>query len=198
MEDWQTATTLHDLGELTARWLEGAGGHPGYDGRPDEETLPIAGHLAAANRSGYVTYSSQPEFHGPGYDGATWWQRAAVEGLTDQAGLDRLRRAAARHPRLHIVAQTAARVRTSYKEAVPVSAREDGGPRGMLGQPRLEETTCAFGARLPVRELVLMFGGQVSPALRRVLRGAVQVTIADRYWGLESPLWGALDEFAAR
>lgn len=55
---WRDARTLADLGELTARWLEGTVGSvpgtvPGCG--PDEETGPLVAVLATANRAGFVT-----------------------------------------------------------------------------------------------------------------------------------------------
>jgi hypothetical protein len=81
---WEAAASLRDLGDLTARWLEGTlPSQPGYmpGCGPEPETLPLIGVLAAANRAGYLTGASQPG-RGPerGYDGALWTQRAAVDG----------------------------------------------------------------------------------------------------------------------
>ena len=59
---WETAKTLKDLGELTARWLEGADiEHPCYQGGgPDPETSPLVPDLVELNRSEFVTECSQP------------------------------------------------------------------------------------------------------------------------------------------
>ncbi len=60
--DWSQARTLADLGELTAHYLEGeADDSPTHCGTPADETVPIAGRLAALNRTGLVvTHCSQP------------------------------------------------------------------------------------------------------------------------------------------
>ena len=58
---WKTARSLADLGELTARWLEGTEpNHPCCASGADEETSPLIVELAALNRAGFVTDFSQP------------------------------------------------------------------------------------------------------------------------------------------
>lgn len=85
---WAKASTFAELADLTARWLEGdlaVGDHPGYpsdEGEPigpDPETAPLAGTLAALNRRGWLTITSQP---GERYssDGVQVVQHAGVEG----------------------------------------------------------------------------------------------------------------------
>ncbi len=84
---WADARTLDDLGELTARWLEGAvARQPGYGGPVDTDEVLAPGMtaiLAACNRAGYVTTNSQAgsarydmtaDVHGFTYPGATWPQ----------------------------------------------------------------------------------------------------------------------------
>jgi hypothetical protein len=60
---WRAARTLADLGELTAQWLEGKIASiptvmPGCG--PGEESAELIPVLAACNRAGYVTTTSQP------------------------------------------------------------------------------------------------------------------------------------------
>ena len=76
---WGTAKSLKDLGELTARWLDGAEiEHPVYaGGGPDPETLPLIPDLVELNRSVFVTDCSQPGQ--PMTNGSG--QRAVVEGF---------------------------------------------------------------------------------------------------------------------
>ena len=75
---WRTTKSLEDLGELTARWLEGAEAeHPCYGGGPDTETSLLVADLVALNRSAFVTEFSQPGE--PMDDGSG--QRAAVSGF---------------------------------------------------------------------------------------------------------------------
>ncbi|WP_331764336.1 DUF6919 domain-containing protein [Streptomyces sp. NBC_01506] len=91
---WKAVTTVADLGELMARWLEGEiASRPGYAARygPDEETAHLVPTLAALCRAGYVTTQSQPGFAGTGVDGLWWEQRAAVDlVVTDPELLHRL------------------------------------------------------------------------------------------------------------
>lgn len=83
---WPAATTLADLGQLMARWLEGGiSVWPGYYGSgPDEETLPHIPALAAACRAGYVTVQSQAgtSTHVDGYPVTA---NAVVEGFASPA-----------------------------------------------------------------------------------------------------------------
>jgi hypothetical protein len=58
---WRSARTLADLGELTARWIEGAiASQPGYFGAADLESDDLVPVLAAVNRAGFRTDTSQP------------------------------------------------------------------------------------------------------------------------------------------
>ncbi|MFJ5120995.1 DUF6919 domain-containing protein [Kitasatospora sp. NPDC088548] len=106
---WKSATSLADLGQLTARWLEGKlASQPGYvpNWGPDEETTQTPGLvrvLALCNRSGYVTECSQPGLSEPDRFQDWWTQREAVSGITDDPDvLAALRQAAARHDLLYI------------------------------------------------------------------------------------------------
>jgi len=61
LDGWGDARSLSDLGELMARFLEGALAEaPTCVGRPDPETDPIVAVLAQVNRAGFVTTCSQP------------------------------------------------------------------------------------------------------------------------------------------
>jgi Domain of unknown function (DUF6919) len=84
LKGWRDARTLADLGELTARWVEGKiPGHPCNGNAPtDPETHEIAAYLARCNRAGLVTTFSQP---GRGHDAQGCAQRAALEALTTEA-----------------------------------------------------------------------------------------------------------------
>lgn len=87
---WYDARSLDDLGEFTARWLEGRiARQPGYGGPvdTDEELAPgMTAALAAVNRAGYVTTNSQAgsarydmtaDVHGFTHPGVTWPHRLA-------------------------------------------------------------------------------------------------------------------------
>ena len=83
---WETACTLTELGELTARWLTGElAEHPAYGGGPEEETRSIVDLLAGVNRAGLLTDFSQP-----GVADGRDPQRAAVAGYCDEVTLGRL------------------------------------------------------------------------------------------------------------
>lgn len=87
---WHQAQTLEELGEVVASWLEhrieGSSGL-GYGIPPNPETSLIAPTLAAVNRSGYITWTSQPG-HSPDHPmphpwpmGVCPWQKACVSGF---------------------------------------------------------------------------------------------------------------------
>lgn len=179
---WAATRTLADIGELTAQWLEGRiASVPGYCGGPDEETAGLVPVLAAANRAGYVTDSSQPGGSGPG-----WEQRAAVQGYCDGSTLDRLHEACVGHPGIYAIVNRATRARTGYKTATPVT-REGG------------RDFTRFGAALSRRHLRDSWTGYgaCGPEAVQAICEAWQVTLVDTGWGREqSPLWHALAAFA--
>lgn len=180
---WRSARTLADLGELTARWLEGDLDEvPGYGGPPDEETRPLVPALAALNRAGYVTIGSQPGETGRGVDGGFWEQRAAVDGLASGLLVWRIAGAAERAGLTVITHDPAGRPRWGTRgQAVPVT-REDG------------EDCTWFGAQVSRHHLSdswTGFGGCHRDAVRAVLR-AYQVTVIDPEWGRPGLLWEVL------
>jgi len=186
---WATARTLADLGGLVAQWLEGTVlTQPGYHGGPDEETAELVPILAAANRAGYVTYTSQPGFDGDGYNGEQWQQRPAVEGLAaaerDAVRLVRAAEAAG----LRAVAQRASRWRCRQETAVTVT--RSGWSGSVTWLPRT-----GFGVRLSRRELASMYDGCSRDAVRAV-QAAWQVTLVDPEWGPGGRLWDMLDGWA--
>ena len=60
--EWRKAKSLNDIGELTAKWIEGTlPYYPLYDSETlDEEGFEIRQPLIFFNRSGFVTEFSQP------------------------------------------------------------------------------------------------------------------------------------------
>jgi hypothetical protein len=186
---WAVARTLADLGELVAQWLEGSiPTQPGYHGGPDEETAPLVPTLAAADRAGYVTYSSQPGFDGPGYNGERWQQRAAVEGLVaDEQVAARLVRAA-EGAGLRAAALPASRWRC--RQATAATVTRSGWPGSVTWLPRT-----GFGVQLSRRELASMYDGCSRDAVRAV-QAAWQVTLVDPQWGPGDRLWDLLDGWA--
>lgn len=77
---WAQPLSLHEVGDLTAQWLEGRGWAPWNTGAPpDLETTDLVPFLAKMNRSGFVT-----EFSQPGTREGHTAQRATVEGFCDR------------------------------------------------------------------------------------------------------------------
>lgn len=178
---WHAATTLRDLGELTALWLEGQidsqpGYQPGFG--PDEETTDLIPVLARLNRIGYLTDCSQPgRDPGAGYDGATWCQRAAVSGFAEPAVADAI---AATASAAGVLVYTAAVSRWDHLgDRIPVTTR--------AGRP-----CTAFGGRRSRRGLKFQYEDCSDAAVNAVL-GAVQLTIVDPEWGQRDTLWTLLD-----
>jgi hypothetical protein len=183
---WLDARTLQHLADLTARWLEGdIPVEPGYCGRPAGETTELVPTLAALNRAGFLTWSSQPAFAGTGYDGAWWEQRAAVQGFAgDEITAEIVNRTW--DADLVAIVQRVRNPRTEGTDdhIVPVSRR-------------LTETTCSFGAHLSAVDL---FGtdvyGLVHPNAVFDVAHAWQVTVLDPAWGRNNRLWPMLDTVA--
>lgn len=182
---WQAASTLPELGELVARWLEGTiPSQPGWQPNhgPDEETADLVPALAAACRAGYVTYSSQPGFAGLGFDGAFWRQWAAVEGFIGYDDCVRLYEIIREVPGLACVAIMPSYAGTgSYR--IPVSTRE-------------REVTCSFGGGLTRAEIEELYGEDCSADMVGQLQRALQLTIVDTEFNRDSVLWPALERFA--
>lgn len=181
---WQSATTLSDLGELTAQWLEGRipsqpGYSPGYG--PDPETDDLIPVLAAVNRSGFVTECSQPGEDCTGYDGAHWRQRAAVEGFADERTLDWL---ATFMDVAGVDIRWSKPRRKSFDHSTCIWVTEREG-RGCTG----------FGTVMSAAQVESQYD-DCSPAAIAALQDAWQVTIVDLEWGRNDRLWPALAGFA--
>ena len=177
---WESATTLPELGELTAQWLEGRIASqpdyaPGYG--PDPETEDLIPVLTAANRAGYVTIGSQPGEDCTGYDGAHWRQRAAVEGFADDRTLERL---------WAWMATAAPEVTVTWSKptAWSVSVTEREGRR-----------YTGFGTVMSAAQIEDAYA-ECSPPAIAALQEAWQVTIVDPEWGRNDRLWLALAGFA--
>jgi hypothetical protein len=84
---WAATQTLHDIAELTARWLAGEiQSQPGYFGTVDvdeDEAPGLTETLITLNQAGYLTQSSQAGADCISYDGRRWTQLAAVCGSAD-------------------------------------------------------------------------------------------------------------------
>lgn len=178
MRHWKEARTVADLGNLMADWLEGRiPKRPGYYGAsPDPETTPrLIRTLAAINRLGYVTDSSQPGADETGFDGARWRQRAAVTGFIAEATLLGAIRIAARSSGLQM-AVDAPRVVVTERAGKPYTA---------------------FGGTMARRDLRLVWSGIGRDAWDQV-QTARQVVVFDPQWGPSDRLWTMLDQFAGR
>ncbi|MFI5945549.1 DUF6919 domain-containing protein [Streptomyces uncialis] len=177
---WTEARTLTDLGRFTADWLEGTlRHHPGQPGGPDPENAPLVPVLARLNRLGFVTANSQPG-HAPesGWDGATYVQRAAVDGwTTDRALFGALIRAALDHD-FHIVLH-GPRHRTDHTR-IPVTCR-NGEPVTWFGTPYQPD------------DLAAVWSG-VHPDAHTALTRAVHIALADTAWGPSTRLWDTLTD----
>jgi hypothetical protein len=181
---WVAARAVADLGSLMALWLEGEiRSQPGYQPRcgPDEETAGLVPTLAAANRAGFLTTCSQPG-HGPrpGFDGATWAQRAAVQGhVADPAALSRLLPAAGQ---AGLLVSVPGLVPGPWGDGVTVTTRDDG-------------PYTSFGGHLTRRDLRVMWPTVGRDAFAAVER-AWQVTLVDPEYGRDDVLWPVLDTLA--
>jgi len=189
---WKQARTLTELGELTARWLEGdIASQPGYmpNCGPDPETTELIPTLAKLNRAGYVTECSQPGMAPTvGYDGRLWSQRAAVSGFADDA--------------------TAARILTAVEGTELVLIAHGTPPRRRWWQwrrpvnPAIVVTSAGyqvsteFGARMSLGDLEGCLGDLGQEGFTAV-RDALQVTVIDPAWGRNDVLWPVLDAVVA-
>lgn len=177
---WAATESLADLGDLMALWLEGdlivwPGYAPGFG--PEDETTDLIPVLAAANRAGFVTDSSQPGCDEV-IDGVRWQQRAAVTGLVaDEQLLARIRRAC---------------------EGAGLLVMLFGPRRGLWSHEtpatfRNGVAVTSFGSQQSARDLRFIWRG-VSPAAMDEVVGAWQVSIIDLEDGRNDRLWPALGE----
>lgn len=184
---WRAAATLDELGELTAQWLEGSlASQPGYLANcgPDEETTELVPTLAAANRAGWLTDSSQPGWGpGLGYDSAVWCQRAAVEGYAAPELAGQVA-AAAKAAGLLVVTHPRASRFPRLRDGVAVTTR--------AGRP-----VTGFGHRRTYRSLAFQYAECSDTAVAAVCE-AVQLTVIDPDWGPRDRLWAVLDQITGR
>jgi hypothetical protein len=199
---WQSARTLADLGELTARWLEGdIAEQPCYAARPATETDSLIPVLAALNRAVFVTSGSQPGCDGKGYDGAHWKQRAAVEAYADRRIVSRIVDVLDGHHDLAIIAfppSSLPRWRYRYDQAVAVTRTDGCDPACPTRHPDGCDYTW-FGTQVPGRHLrdPHLGYGTCHRAAVAALCAAWQVTVIDLEWGRNDLLWPLLAGIAA-
>lgn len=170
---WSRATSLADLGQLTADWLEGKIDKNQNGDRfadDDPETTPLVATLVHLNRAGFLTVSSQPWADGRGIK-----QRAAVQGFaTDRAAAQLTR--AARRANL-IVSEGQWHIVTTAH-----------------GKP-----VCAFGERTRPIDLHAEWASEISPKAFRQLSAAREIAIIADDWGPRGDrLWGLLATAVSR
>jgi hypothetical protein len=166
---WAAARTLDEMGELTARWLEGTVAFcPSQpcDG-PDWETTDLVPVLAGFNRSGLVTTGSQPGEEVLGGCG----QRAWVDGVCSEAVADRL----------VVAGLMSDLVVLAYR---PGSVGESVIPVTISGLAPVTQVGGASSA-----EIIDGAFEDVHADGRAELRSAWQVTVIDPRWGRNDLLW---------
>lgn len=180
--NWRQATTLTEIGELTARYLAGeADEHPLHAGPPADETREILEPLTVLNRVGLVTVMSQPARNNP-----NWKQRTAVIGYCDwtvharlilacnSAGLDSIVVGPPSRPRW----------RPGFCEDVPITLSG--------GRPHTR-----VGAVESVAGLRRDWGPVLSSAALDALLDSFEVHIWDPVWGRDRLLWDTLTKAIA-
>jgi hypothetical protein len=169
---WADARTLRDLGELTARWLEGTIDYqPAWESaRPDPETDVLVPVLAALNRSGFVTHFSQP---GTSLELERVQLRAAVSGFTTEEVIDRLQGA------------------VLGTELIVFAYPPGGGLSGQQVPIGISYgNACRWaGAEMAAQEVDEYYGKDLHPDAIACLKGAWQVTVIDARWGRNGVLW---------
>jgi hypothetical protein len=179
---WAEPSTLDELGEMTAQWLEGRiASQPAYAPGcgPDEETAHLVPVLAAVNRAGYLTDQSQPGVPPePGYDGAIWCQRAVVSGFASEDVAHRI-----------VTACSAAGMILHVRTATSGRRRGQGTPV----TTRAERPCTGFGHRQLPKDIAFLYEACSDEAVD-VLVAAYQVTVIDPEWGRDDVLWPLLYE----
>jgi len=186
---WGEAETFTDVGELTARWLLGEiPEQPGYNGGPDDETAELADTLARVSRAGYVTLNFQPAFDGPGYDGAQWQQREAVQGFVeDRVTLARLADAAD-HAGLLVIVNRSTRSRGKDTRVTVTRRKTEDNDWAVA---------VSFGWTFSRPELRWTLYEGCGPAAVEAMCNAWQLTLVDPVWGGGGRVALVLDAFAA-
>lgn len=177
---WAAASSLNELGELTADWLTGRiASQPGYYGGVDVDEADAPGltaALVAANRAGYWTRSSQAGYDGPGYQGH-WRQLAWVTGVIDP-----------HQPGVHALIRSARLA--GYRVVVWERVSPELVVTWWRGQPHTVESW--MSPRVVRREVCAELG---TAATRQVLH-AVQVTVYDPQPG-RNTMWAWLERAVA-
>ncbi len=175
--DWKTATTLGELGALTARYLAGeADEHPLYAGPPAGETREILEPLTVLNRAGLVTVMSQPARSGP-----DWQQRAGLVAYCDWLTLTKVVLActSAGLETIAMDPRDRPRWRRGFCGDIPITM--------MRGQPHTRIGTVASTAQLR-----RAWAGELSRAGMDCLLAAHEMHVWDPEWGRRDALWDTL------
>ena len=171
-QSWEEATSLADLGHLTAAWLQGRlEEHPCCAGGPEGETSAIVDVLIALNQGGFVTTFSQPA---EPIDETGSGQRAAVAGYANEP----LARAFASLTLSSELLVFAYEPNAAGGYHVPIST-QDHHPYTWCGLPEGPEELEQFASLL-------------RPEAVRALRDAWQVVAIDLKWGRSRLLWREL------
>lgn len=185
LRPWRDAACLADLGELTARWLEGTVlEQPAYYGPVDvdEDMAPgLTAALIVANRAGLLTENSQA-----GVDQPAWRQLAWVSGRATPGMVHYLASAAEGRDDVEVVAFTrlpdhvcagAATVRTEAE--LVVTWVSDGLP-------------FTVDSRQKQSDYHWLYEGLVRPSALAEFDEAVQVAVVDPVPG-RNTLWAWLE-----
>lgn len=173
---WQNAQTLEALCELNARYIEGeVDFSPTYGGPLDEESGPLIPYLAALNRSGFFTITSQP-----GEDDGHSKQRALVDGFASEETAQRIERLSLVSD-LYILTSPPGR----YNGCTMPITTDLFRPYSWAGAVHLEDETGLF-LEIPHIE---KYCGSVQG-----LREAWYVCVIDLCWGRKDYLWRILTD----
>ncbi|SFK74625.1 DUF6919 domain-containing protein [Geodermatophilus ruber] len=178
-QDWATTTSVVDVGQLVAQWLEGTRRWiPTYIGStPHPETRGhIRDALARVNRAGWVTDSSQPGLRHSGLR-----QRAYVSGIAAPA---LTRYAEHLSSDSDVVVLRAVRLPELSPEINLVVTVRDGQPATWLGNWAPPDRDVLLYAPLP-------------PAAASAVRSAEALQVFDPVWGRDDVLWPWLHRLAA-
>jgi hypothetical protein len=170
-ERWAPCRNIAELAAVSAAYLEGkVGSQPAYQpgAGVDDETLPIVPALAAANRAGFYTTSSQPGM----YDG--FEQNAYVCGF------------AADYDTVSLLDNLAAEAGLHFR------VRRAHSPWDLTNRGRLH-----WGVESP-GNIESFYGEVCSDAAVEALLNAYQVVIEDPEAGRDDRVWPLLNEFTNR
>lgn len=166
---WGEAKTLEELGEVTARWIEGSVSyHPCYRADIDAETRPLGKKLAYFNRNGLVTTFSQPA---EPLDEEGFSQRACVEGYAREDVAKRIATIGLYTELLILIYPPD--WQGGYQ--IPITLDEFHPFTWCGGVWGYEEFEC--------------FAEDCSPEAMEELKSAWKVVVIDLQWGRENYLW---------